>query len=305
MPWLLHQRMNFSLVFQNSGDSLPFYTINSHAADVLTYYVEQLNDRNLNKFSSSVGTKIETSINKLHATIVECNQFIHELLDQHIDTYTVDEYLDQRNLNKLHADWVKSHSITYNILEKRKQYGSKQAELIHDMFPDDIPEPELGSVLSKLDIGKNYKNINVDIHQVESLFNNIKFSIAEWTSMPNPFAKSILTNNLCNFRLSFNHLGRTLYNKFVFFDQALEFDDENSYDELLGFVDVKLVPPQTIPLSNEYVTWCANHNKVPSGEHLNIGNIPDLHKHLTDYRKIIFRNTLQNNAFTIQLHKGT
>jgi hypothetical protein len=297
--------MNFSLVFQNSGDSLPFYTINSQAADVLTYYVENLNDQNLNKFSSSVGIEIDNSINELHSTIVDCNKDIYELLDQYIDTYSVDEYLDQRNLNKLHADWVRSQSITYNILEKRKQYKSAQAELIHSMFPDNIPTPELGSVLSKLSIGKIYGNINVHVHQIESLFTNIKFAIAEWTSIPNPFTKSIITNNICNFGLSFNHLGRTLYNKFMFFDQDLEFDDENSYNQLLGFVDVKLVHPQTIPLSNEYVAWCATHNKIPSGEHLNIGNIIDLHKNLTDYRKIIFRNTLQNNAFTIQLYKGT
>ena len=297
--------MNFSLVFQNSGDSLSFYTINSQAADVLTYYVENLNDRNLNKFSSSVGTAIENSINELHSTIVDCNKVIYELLDQYIDTYSVDEYLDQRNLNKLHADWARSHSITYNISEKRKQYRSEQAELIHNVFPDDVPLPELGSVLSKLPVGKIYDNINLHVHQIEFLFSNIKFAVAEWISIPNPFTKSIITNNICNFGLSFNHLGRTLYNKFACFDQELEFNDENSYNQLLGFVDVKLVQPQTIPLSNEYITWCATHNKIPSGEHLNIGNITDLHKNLTNYRKIIFRNTLQNNAFTIQLHKGT
>jgi uncharacterized protein YqgV (UPF0045/DUF77 family) len=297
--------MNFSLVFQNSGDSLSFYTINSQAADVLTYYVENLNDQNLNKFSSSVGTAIENSINELHSTIVDCNKVIYELLDQYIDTYSVDEYLDQRNLNKLHADWVRSHSITYNISEKRKQYRSEQAELIHNMFPDDVPLPGLGSVLSRLPVGKNYDNINLYVHQIEFLFSNIKFAVAEWISIPNPFTKSIITNNICNFGLSFNHLGRTLYSKFACFDQELEFNDENSYNQLLGFVDVKLVQPQTIPLSNEYITWCATHNKIPSGEHLNIGNITDLHKNLTDYRKIIFRNTLQNNAFTIQLHKGT
>ena len=297
--------MNFSLVFQNSGDLIPFRTISNQSAELLTYYVENLNDLNLNKFSSPVGSKIEHGINKLHSVIVECNKFSYELLDQFIDTHPLEEYLDQRNLNKLHADWANWQTVGYNILEKRKRYNSQQSELIHSMYPDDIPEPTLASVMSNLGFLKIYDSINPDIHSLESLVSNIKFSVGEWIKFPNPFSKSMLTNDICNFRLSFNHLGRTLYNKFRFFDQNLEFDDENSYNELLGFVDVNLVNPQTIPLSNEYVVWCNQHTRVPIGDHLNIGNIPNLLENLTNYRKIIFRNTLQNNAFTIQLHKGT
>jgi hypothetical protein len=293
--------MNFSLVFQNSGDSIPFQTVSSQAAELLTYYVENLNNQNRNKFSSSAGSEIKNNINKLHSSIVECNKFVYELLDQYIDTYSIEEYLDQQNLNKLHADWVKSKTVVYNILKKQKQYNSQQSELIHSMFSDDIPETTVGTIISKLGFNKHHNDINLNIHRLESLFNSMMFSVEEWTSLPNPFSKSLSTNDICNFRLSFNHLGRHLYNKFVFFDHNLEFDDENSYNELLGFVDVKLAVPQTIPLSKEYVAWCNQHNKVPSGENLNIGNIPNLLENLTDYRKIVFRNTLQNNAFTIQL----
>jgi hypothetical protein len=102
-----------------------------------------------------------------------------------------------------------------------------------------------------------------------------------------------------NLKLSFNHLGRTLYDKFINFDVNLEHNDENSFNELLGFVTISLTPTQTIPLSLEYVNWCKQHNRTPIGNYLNIGNIPNISENLTKYRIIIFRNLLKNNKFSI------
>jgi hypothetical protein len=297
--------MNFSIVFQPSGDSIPFVTINSQAADVLTYYVDNLNNRSLNKFSSLCGSEIQKNIDVLHQTIVDCNKFVYELLDQHIDTCKSDGYLEQKNLNRLHADWVRSQKMPYNIAEKRRHYQSSQAEQIHDMFPDSIPEPQIGEVILRLGVGELYGKINHALHSLESSLSIMKFSTSEWIEIENIFSKSLLTGDVCNFSLNFNHLGRTLYNKFINFDHDLEFDDENSFNELLGFVEIKLVPPQTKPLSNEYVAWCQQHNRTPIGDHLNIGDIINLNENLTKYRKIIFKNTLKKNTFSIQLNKGT
>lgn len=299
--------MNFSLVFDSSGDSITFKTISNTTADVLNYYVDNLNQRDLNRFASyGVGVKIEQAVNKLHATIGECNRVVYELLDHAIDTYSTEDYLNQQVLNKLHADWVNSLSKQYNIQEKRKKYKSAQAEQIHDMFPDEIPSPPIGTIIQKLGIDNLYNRINHDVHNIEFLFSKIKFRTADqpWVEFANPFGSEILTNDIANFALSFNHLGRTLYNKFLYFDHQLEYSDENSFDQLLGFVEINLQPAQTIPLSSEYVTWCQQHGRIPSGDHLNIGNIPDLTDRLADYRKIIFRNTRQNNNFSIQLNKG-
>jgi hypothetical protein len=300
--------MIFSLVFENTGDSIPFQTISNQTADVLSYYVDNLNKQNLNKFTNNnIGNKINQTIANLNSTITNCNEFIYELLDQHIDTCTTEEYLNQQILNKLHADWVKSQTVKYNILEKRKKYNySQQSELIHSMFPDEIPEPPVGVIIDKLGVVEQYNNINVAVHKLESLFSEIKFQVADqnWVEFTNPFGKDLLTNDVSNFSLAFNHLGRTLYSKFVYFDHTLEYHDENSFNELLGFVELGLEPAQTISLSAEYIEWCKIHNKVPSGDRLPIGNIPDLTAHLTDYRKIIFQNTRQNNFFSIQLNKG-
>jgi hypothetical protein len=299
--------MNFLLVFESTGDSIPFKTINTQSADVLSYYVDYLNSNNLNRFVSNQGSHISRLIDKLNSTIVECNEFIYELLDRRIDTYDRDCYLNQKILNKIHADWVRSQSVIYNISEKRKKYNySKQAEHIHSLFPDNHPAPSLGVIIEKLGIEPVYSSINRLVHTLETELANFNFSVADqsWVEFTNPFSKEILTNDISNFALAFHHLGRSLYDKFINHDHELEFDDENSYNELLGFIDIRLVPPQTIPLSKEYISWCNSHNKIPSGGHLNIANVPDLSDRLTDYRTILFKNSLQNNASSIQLNKG-
>jgi hypothetical protein len=304
--------MKFSLVFENSGDSIPFQTVSSGMDEILKYYVKNLNERNLNKFSSPIGHTVKTAIDTLHETIIECNKFVYELLDKNIDTYDTEDYLNQRNLNKLHADWASSQTVRYNILEKRKQYGSKQAEQIHNIFSDDIPTPVIGSVISRLGYTDIYDQINQAVHTLENMFENVLFSVAPYDfvdehmiEFPNPFPTSYITNDICNFKFSFAHLGRALENKFKSFDYDLEFNDENTFNEFLGCVEINLMAPETIPLSDEYRLWCKKVNKPPSGKYFNIGNIPDLTENLTKYRQIIFRNSLQNNGFSIQLNKGT
>jgi hypothetical protein len=295
--------MKFLLVFENSGDSITFDPVNQ---EILEFYIEQLNQQSLNGFFSTdrhYGQKILDRINAFDSTIVEVNKWLYELIDIKIDAATTEEYLSQKFLNKLHADWVNSQSLLYNIPEKRKQFNfSGLVEKIHEKFPDNIPTPPLSDVLSKLELSDIYKSLNdTHIHGLESIFNNIQYTVSDtWTIISNNyFPKSSLTNNVANLKLSFNHLGRTLYNKFQNFDRNLDCNDENSFNELLGFVTLSLMPVQTIPLSTEYQTWCKQHNKVPSGDFLNIGNIPDLYENLTNYRIIIFRNLLDNNKFSI------
>ena len=141
-------------------------------------------------------------------------------------------------------------------------------------------------------------------YDLENIFSNVEFSVGEWIEFFNPFPKRYLTNNICNLRFSGHHLGRFLENKFDTFDHALEFDDENSFNNFSGFVRIRLAVPQTIPFSTEYIAWCKKVNREPIGKYFNIGNIPDLMENLTKYRQIIFRNSLQNNIFSIQLNKG-
>jgi hypothetical protein len=300
--------MNYILVFDNTGDEIPFESVNQ---EVLEFYIEQLNKQNLNKFSPKnqlLGKIILSQVNTLKLTVEKVNQWLYDLADIKFDLHDSESYLDQNILNKLHADWAIAQTLPYDIQKKRKQFNfSGIAEQIHDMFPDDIQTPPLGVVLEKIDYSKIYYSLNsLHIHRLEETFNDIGFQVSNiWTNVAdNPFSKTILTNDIANLRISFNHLGRTLYNKFENFDMNLEYNDENSYNELLGFVSLNLQPAQTIPMSKEYTNWCKRHNREPVGEFLNIGNIPNLYENLTKYRKIIFKNLLDNNTFSIHKTQG-
>ena len=299
--------MKFSLVFENSGDCIPFDPVNQ---ELLEFYIEKLNQQSLNRFFSEnpyYGQKILDSINKLDSNILEVNNWLNKFTDIQFDSYTTEEYLCQHVLNKIHADWVASHLLSYDIQEKRKQYNfSGLVENIHEKFPDDIPAPLLISVLSSLELKDIYNSLNHNVHTLESLFNAVQYTVSDSFTVVsnNHFPKSFITNDLANLRLSFNHLGRSLYHKFVGFDLDLQYDDENSYDELLGYLTLRLLPSETVPLSSEYINWCKYHNKTPSGMFLNIGNIPNLYENLTKYRIIIFRNLLNNYGFSIHKTKG-
>jgi hypothetical protein len=295
--------MNFSIVFKNTGDSIPFTSI---YPSVLEYYVDYLDKNNLNSFAidGDNGRKIQQSINDLKTTTADINQWIDKIIDRFIPVFTDEEYLNQHNLNQLHADWVNSQYMVYNVQQKRNQHlGNNIVEQVHKIFPDNIQLPTVGTVISQLGLISDYNELNLRVHALECQFSNLNFKIdcAPWVQFNNPFDKNILTNNLANLRLKFTHLGRTLYNKYQTFDTDLQYNDENSYNEFLGFVSLHLVPAQTIPLSKEYTDWCATHNKIPSGDYLNIGNIPNLKEHLKDYRLVVFRNLLQYNSFSINL----
>jgi hypothetical protein len=296
--------MNYKLVFDCSGDEILFDPLNQ---ELLDFYVDQLNSQGLNSFhckNPQLGSKILDRIQSLKGCVLEINQWLYNLAGLQLEVCDNEQYLDQQLLNKMHADWVSSQNLIYDIQRRRKETNfSDLSEKVHNMFPDDIQTPPLGVVISKLGFGELYDSLNdPHIHVLEVMFDNIKFSVRNsWTKIvDNPFDKKMLTNNHANLSLSFNHLGRTLYDKFVFFDKDLEFDDENSFNELLGSITLSLKPSQTIPLSAEYIAWCKKHNKQPSGNNLNIGNIPNLYDNITKYRIIVFKNLLSNNKFSIQ-----
>ena len=296
--------MEFQIAFDQTGDTIPFISLNDQ---ILEFYVDQLTIQNLNNFellSPLSAADIAQKISALDDSIRKNNKWMEILLDQTVELATDQEYLDQNRLNQYHADWVNSQRMVYDIDSKRRQFNyTGLAEKIHDTFSDDIRYPEISTVLENLDYRNMYDRINFSIHDIEDFFKMIKYKVKDqnWVSIKNPFLHQGLSHHNANFRLSFNHLGRTLYNKFLSRDTDLKYNDENTYNELLGFVDLSLQTPESTEMSSEYIEWCRSQNRVPLGQHLNLGNISDLDKHLTDYRVVIYRNSLKNNSFSIQL----
>lgn len=298
--------MKFSIVFDKSGDTIPFVALNP---EVVEYYVDQLTQANLNNFWTTdhdYALNLNTKLSELHYKLTESNAWMFELFDRRFNTFAHEDYLDQDTLNYLHAEWVKVQNCRYNIEFKREQAGfNGLPEQIHNMYPDEERFPKFGDVVDKIGKKAVFDSLNMRIHGIEGSFTKIIFKCFEgWPEFKNHFPKNIITNDRCNLFLPFNHLGRTQYNKFVTFDFNLEYNDENTFNELLGFVGLSFDPPQTISYSNEYVNWCRHHNREPSGEIIPLGNIPDLLTNLKKYRIIVLRNTKAENRFRIDLHKG-
>jgi hypothetical protein len=298
--------MTYRIVFSNTGDEIPFDPVNQ---ELLDFYIDQLALQNYNNFTAfdpDLGQIILNKIQNLKACVLEINALLKDLSTLRFPVLELEQYLNQSVLNKMHEDWAKAQNQIYDIQKKRLELNySELAEKIHDAFPDHIQTPPLTVVLQMLGLDDIYYSLNnPHIHELEGMFSDLRFKISEtWTKIAdNHFSKNMLSNDLANISLSFNHLGRTLFNKFCNYDVNLEFDDENSFNELLGYVTLSLQPSQTIPFSKEYVNWCHNNNRQPIGNNLNIGNIPNLAQNLTTYRIIVLRNLLAKNTFSI--YKG-
>lgn len=298
--------MNFSIVFEPSGDMIPFRALNP---DVLEYYLDQISNLGLTKFSvdyEQVSSLV--SMTRSFKTILEqVNGWLGPLVDVQFPVADTNAYLDQDLLNGIHALWAKLQYYVVDIDKKRVVLNrSDLIEKIHDAFPDTERFPTLGNVVGKIGKQQEFDSINTPwLHSIERKFDSIRFRChKDWVEISNPFSKSKVTLDICNLYLPFNHLGRTQYNKFINFDQDHKHQDENTFNELLGWVEISFRPPETRPFSKEYLDHCARSGRIPSGELIPLGNIPDLMENLHKYRILMLNNILSKNKFQIHLHTG-
>lgn len=278
-------QMYFTLEFENSNDVLPFEaTTNS---DILVYYVDLLNNHNQNRFTTDYQFKDQN----LTPLINEINEYFTRYTEKSIQVY--DNYFDQAVLNQLHAYWVSSQN---NLKIDARNKG------LLDYYSDDNLFPNWNDVLHKIGKTDHFDSLNHAIHKLERQFYEVLYSIDDkYFLVDNPFPTDRCTNDICNFRIAFNHLGRPLYDKFETLDDELTADDTNTFNELLGFVEISLRRPQTIPLSKEYIEWCGKIKRSPSGTFLNLGNLVDYKNKLTEYRQILYNNN--SNSFTIKIEE--
>jgi hypothetical protein len=60
--------------------------------------------------------------------------------------------------------------------------------------------------------------------------------------------------------------------------------------------------PETIPFSKEAQAWANEHSIKLIAEQIPIANIVDLENKLFEYRKMLYRNSRDNNRAQIILH---
>lgn len=301
--------MKFSLVFENSGDSLPFVVKYNHG--LLEFFVDRINQQHQNSFSNHnvLQKEVDQKITHLHWAISKTNEVFYDLTGTHFSQHTdLENYLDQEFLNKTHSDWVQSQSYLVDIDKLRFSSTREQARLgnrLHDMYPDDIRYPRIAEVLEKLGYIYPYEEINMGVHRLESLFNKASLEFKadkKWQVFDNPFCDSLITNNdVVNFSFGYTYVGRQYYNKFRFFDSNLKWPDHYNYESLEFAFQLNLQKPETIPFSNEAQTWAEQQGIKLVAEQIPIANLENIEQNLFDYRKILYRNSRHNNRAKIML----
>jgi hypothetical protein len=177
--------------------------------------------------------------------------------------------------------------------------------ILHEKYPDEIREIRLAEALTMLGYIYPYEEVNLAVHRLEGSFvkNNLEFSAEKkWEVFANPFTDTIVSNNdVVNFSFGYTYVGRQYYDKFINFDDNLIYKDHYNYENLEFSFQLNLLKPQTIPYSKEFLDWSYKQSVKLITNQIPIGNIPDLATNLFEYRKILYRNSRDNNRASIIL----
>jgi hypothetical protein len=300
--------VKFSLLFDNSGDVLPFEVKYNH--ELFEFFVETVISKEQNSFSNDqvLYRELDSKITHLHWAISNTNEIIYELIgnsfNQHAD---LENYLDQRFLNQLHSDWAFSHYHDIDVDQLRFSQNMRQSKIgnkLHELLSDDIRVIRTQSAIEKLGRGYAFHELNMAIHRLERSFTRLEFKADEkWQVFENPFLDTMVTNNdKVNFSFGYTYVGRQYYNKFRYFDTKLECPDNYNYENLELAFQVSLEQPETIPFSTEALAWARANNIKMVAEQIPIANLVDLTNNLFEYRKILYRNSKHNNNARIILN---
>lgn len=300
--------MKFSLVFDNSGDTLPFEVKYNH--ELFEFFVDQTNKNSQNLFSNDreLYNEVNTKITHLHWAISKTNEVLYDLIGESFEQHTdLENYLDQRYLNQLHSNWVLSHRHDINIDKLRFSSTLSQAKLgnlLHELYPDEIRIIKTAPAMEKLGYIYPFREVNMGVHRLESSFKQLEFKAdSKWEVFENPYKITMVSNNdIVNFSFGYTYVGRQYYNKFRYFDTKLECPDHYNYETLEFAFQLNLSMPETIPFSKEALQWAEEQGIKLVAEQIPIGNLIDLESKLFDYRKVLYRNSRDNNRAKIILH---
>jgi hypothetical protein len=300
--------MKFSLVFENSNDSIELDVINN--SDILEYFVQQSNTNHCNSFiDNQVSTKLDKLLNEVHSALSLTNSVMSPLCNIRFKENTnLLDYLDQTFLNKQHEDWVFSQKQVICIDELRYSTNKEVSKLgwkLHDLYPDDIRKIQLAEAMTKLGFIFPYEEVNLTVHRLEHFFSsNIEFqSDLKWQVFDNPFLDNMVSNNdIVNFSFGYTYVGRQFYNKWQYWDSDLDCKDHYNYETLEYAFQLNLSRPQTIPYSKEFIEWCQHKNVSPVACQIPIGNVVDIERNLKYYRTILYKNSKDKNRAKLIIH---
>lgn len=302
--------MKFSIVFERSGDTIPFTVKYNH--DLIEWYINKANQENCNQFSNNDGLDrdIDKRLSEINFALCKTNEIYWLLCDETFpQNNDLEQYLDQKFLNKQHEQWVHSQYKIIDVDSLRYSTNINKAKLgaqLHDLYPDDIRHVRLAPIMAKLGYIYPYEELNMTVHRLETVFsNNREYSgINKWADLgfENPFVDTMTSNlDRVNFSFGYTYVGRQYYNKWQNWDTDLECNDYYNYERLEWSFNLNLDRPYTREWSPEFIQWTKKTNVKPIATQLPIANIVDLENNLTHYRKIMYRNAKQHNAATLIL----
>lgn len=303
--------MKFDIVFQNTGDVIPLEVVYNH--DMVEWFINKANQDNCNQFFNNDGLDrdIDRRLNDINSALSRTNEVYWLLSDETFpQNNNLEDYLDQRFLNRQHALWVKSQCKVIDIDQMRFSNHVEKAKIgsrLHDLYPDEIRVVRMAPTMEKLGYIYPYEEVNMTVHRLENIFaNNREYSgTNKWADMgfDNPFIDIMVSNlDRVNFLFGYTYVGRQYYNKWQYWDTELEFNDHYNYEKLEWSFQLNLDRPQTLPWSQEFLDWINLTNVKPIAPQLPIANIIDLEKNLTYYRKVMYKNAKQKNAASLIIH---
>lgn len=301
--------MRFSLVFDNTGDTIPFEVVHNH--ELFEFFVDQTNQKNQNSFSNNrkLCRVVNKRLSELHSALSTVNEVLYDLVGINFKEFTdLEQYLDQHILNRIHEEWVFSQNRQVAVHDLRfsdRHSASSLGKRLHDLYPDDITLVRLTPIMHKLGLLVPYEEVNMGVHRLETCFNDgvLEFDAdAKWEVFDNPFAKSMVSNHdVVNFGFHYTYVGRQYYNKFEYYDLDLECKDHYNYETLEYSFNLNLKNPETVAFSPEYLRWCEFHSVRPTSNQIPVANIVDIDRKLFEYRKILYRNSKADNRAKIIL----
>lgn len=297
--------MKFHLEFENTGDIIPFQTV--YNSDLMAWFISQANDQNQNHFfnNDNLSQIIDSKLNDINWALSKTNEVYWILSGETFpQNNNLDDYLDQRFLNRQHALWVDSQYKIVNIDDLRFSSDLRRAEIgrrLHDLYPDEIRDIRMAEAMNKLGYIYPYEQVNKSVHKLETIFSTDRelSSLNKWADLgfENPFVDTMISNmDRVNFSFGYTYVGRQYYNKWQFWDTNLEFQDHYNYERLEWSFQINLDRPRTVAWSPEFIEWAKDKGVKPVATQLPIANIVDLENNLTYYRKMLYNNSRQNNA---------
>lgn len=303
--------MNFYLVFDSTGDTIPFET--KYNQDLMEWFINKSNQENCNEFFNRdlLDRDLDQHVNELHWSLTKTNEIYWLLSGENFPQYDeLAEYLDQRTLNRQHALWVRSQSTMVDINEMRFSSDSRKSRIgwqLHELYPDNIRRIPIAQAMEKLGYIFPYEEVNMTVHRLEQDFVKDREYSAKnkWAGhgFDNPFVDTMISNmDRVNFAFGYTYVGRQIYNKWQYWDSDLQFDDHYNYEKLEWSFQLNLDRPQTLPWSPEFQSW-AEVRQVPLiATQIPIANVIDLEEKLTHYRKMLYNNARQQNAARLFLN---